>query len=91
MKISLTERSGPRGSNISWPPCSPDFTEMEFFVLGFDLEKIYVKNYENFADLKESNTTVFLDLTNQIIYYSLKNMEKPLKLLVERRGVHVEN
>ena len=84
-------RGGPRDSNISWPPRSPDLTPMDFFVWGFVKEKVYVKNYENLADLKESILAAFLELTNEMISSSVKNIQKRLKLVVERRGLHVEN
>ena len=43
------------------------------------METVYVKNYENSVDLKESITAAFLELTNEVISSSLKNMEKRLK------------
>ncbi len=84
-------RGRPRDSNISWPPRSPDLTPMDFFVWGFVKEKVDIKNHENLTDLKESITALYLELANEMISSSLKNMEKRLKLVVERCGLHVEN
>ena len=68
----MERKSGPRDSNISWPPRCPDLTPIEFVVRSFVKEKVYVKNYENWADLKESITAVFVVLKNEMVSSSLK-------------------
>ena len=84
-------RGGPRDSNISWQPRSPDLIPMDFFVFGFVKEKVNLKNYEKLGDLNEFITAAILEVTNEKISSPLKNIDKPLKLVVERRGLHVEN
>ena len=54
-------------------------------------KEVYVTNYENLVDVKESTTAALLELTNKMILTLLKKMEKRLKMEVERRGLRVEN
>ena len=58
--------------------------------MGICQGNILVKNHGNLADLKESITVAFLELTNEMISFSVNNTDKRLELVVERRGTHVE-
>ena len=72
-------------------PRSPDLTPMDFFVWGFIKSKVYVRNHENMSDLKASIVAAFQELTAEMVSSTLKNMEKRLKLLIQRQGEHIEN
>ena len=57
-KTSRKQEHFPRNAagqdrNITWPPRSPDLTPLDFYLWGHIKSLFYVKNYENFTDLKK--------------------------------------
>ena len=53
--------------------------------------KVYVRDYENMNDLKASIVATFQELTAEMVSSTLRNMEKRLKLIIQRQGGHIEN
>ena len=84
-------RGGPGDTNINCPARSPDLTPMDFFVWGFIKSKVYDRNYQNFDELKGVITTAFGLITEEMVVSTLTNLQKRLKLVVERSGRHVEH
>ena len=83
-------RGSSRDQNIPWPPRSPDLTPMDFFIWGFIKSKVYVRNYESLEELKVSIAVGFRELTPAMVTSTLKNMEKRLRKIVQRKGGHIE-
>ena len=83
-------RGGPRDHNIAWPPRSPDLTPMDFYLWSHIKSKVYVKNYQSLADLKTSITAAFREVTAENVSASVRNLEKRLKMVIERAGAHIE-
>ena len=67
-----------------------DFTPMDFFICGFIKSKVYVRNYESLEELKVSIAVGFRELTPAMVTSTLKNMEKRLREIVQRKGGHIE-
>ena len=76
--------------NITWPPRSPDLTPLDFYLWGHIKSLVYVKNYENLTDLKNSISAAFQEVTQETVSASIKNLEKRLKLVVQNGGAHIE-
>ena len=86
------DRKGRIGdTSINCPARSTDLTPMDFFVWGFIKSKVYDRNYQNFDELKGAITTAFGLITKEMVVSTLTNLQKRLKLVVERSGRHVEH
>ena len=83
-------RGGPNDRNITWPPRSPDLTPLDFYLWGHIKSLVYVKNYENLTDLKNSISAAFQEVTQETVSASIKNLAKRLKLVVQNGGAHIE-
>ena len=83
-------RGCPRDHNIAWPARSPDLTPMDFYLWSHIKSKVYVKNYQSLADLKTSITAAFREVTAENVSASVRNLEKRLKMVIERAGAHIE-
>lgn len=83
-------RGGPRDHQIAWPPRSPDLTPMDFYLWGHIKGKVYVRNYQSLADLKSSISAAFREVTAENVSASVRNLEKRLKMVIERAGAHIE-
>ena len=64
---------------------------MDYFVWDFIKSRVHVRNYENMTDLNASIVAAFQDMSSEMVSPTLKNMEKRLKLVIQRQGGHVEN
>ena len=84
-------RGNSRDTNIPWPARSPDLTPMDFFVWGFIKSKVYVRNYENMTHLEALIVVAFQEFTAEMVSSIFKNMEKRLKLIIQRQGGHIKN
>ena len=94
-KTSRKQEHFPRNAagqdrNITWPPRSPDLIPLDFYLWGHIKSLVYVKNYENLTDLKNSISAAFQEVTQETVSASIKNLEKRLKLVVENGGAHIE-
>ena len=76
---------------IIFGECIVFSTTHGLFVWGFIKSKVYVRNYTSLDELKESITAAFEELTPQMVTSTLKNMEKRLQAVIERKGGHIEN
>ena len=83
-------RGSSRDENIPWPPRSPDLTPMDFFVWGFIKSKVYVRNYATLEELKTAIAAAFREITPAMVTATLRNMEKRLRIVIQRKGGHVE-
>ena len=79
-----------RDHNFAWPTCSPDLTPMDFYLWTHIKSKVYVKNYQSLADLNTSITAAFREVTAENVSASVRNLEKRLKMAIERAGAHIE-
>ena len=71
MNVHLPDRWIGRGTandkHIPWPPRSPDITPMDYFFWGYIKSKAYVRNYENFDDLKDSVIAAFQEVSREML------------------------
>ena len=63
--------------NIAWPPRSPDLTRMDFFLQGHIKGKVYGKITKAWQ--------------TSITQASVSNLEKRLKMMIERAGAHASH
>lgn len=82
-----------RGSQFPWPPRSPDFNPMDFYVWGYMKSLVYSKTIDTREELwrriQEAADTI---RTNLATFFSVrKSLSKRLKRCIEVGGGHVEH
>ena len=57
---------------------------MDFYLYGHIKRKVYVKKYQSLADLNSSISAAFREVTAENVSASVRNVEKRLKMVIER-------
>jgi len=79
-------RDGP----TPWPPRSPDITPLEFFLWGYDKDKVFSTPVPDITNLKERITDAFATITEDILENAWRETNYRLDVLRATKGAHVE-
>lgn len=80
------------GTEVEWPPRSPDLTPMDFFLWGYVKGKIYLTPPENIQELRQRIILSFTELrqNRDFIVNSVREMRRRVELCIQNNGHHVE-
>jgi hypothetical protein len=56
-----------RGGPITWPPCSPDLTPLNFLLWGYVKDKVYSQRVNRLDGLKGRMTAPTANVTNEML------------------------
>jgi len=73
-----------------WPPRSPDFTPIDFFVWGYVKDKVFSTPVPVITDLKARITDAFATITEDTLENTWREIDYQLNVLRATEGAHVE-
>jgi len=79
-------RSGP----IPWPPRSPDFSPLDFFLWGYIKNNVYADRIRNIQHLQERITSAIETVTRDMIHETWQEIEFRLDVSRATNDAHIE-
>lgn len=80
-----------RGSNILWPPRSPDLNPMDFFFWGYLKDIVYAEEAASPDVLKQKVTAACNSMTRDQLYSAAKALIKRCQMCIGEEGGHFEH
>ena len=75
-----------KSPNLSWPPCSPDLTLMDFFLWGYIKSCLYTTPMRDLGELRERILAALQSLTAETIARVIVSYQCRLWYFIEVRG-----
>ena len=75
-----------RGSQIRWPPRSPDLTSPDFFLWGFLKGTVYADRPNSPEQMKERIRTACKNISSELLLKTVEAFEKRVRLCIEVDG-----
>jgi len=79
-------REGP----TSWPPRSPDITQLDFFLWRYVKDKVFWTPVPDITNLKARITDAFGTITEDMLENTWRETDYRLDVLRATKGAHVE-
>ena len=79
-------REGP----TSWPPRSPDITQLDFFLWRYVKDKVFWTPVPDITNLKARITDAFGTITEDMLENTWREIDYRLDVLRATKGAHVE-
>lgn len=79
------------GATIAWPPRSPDFNPLDYFVWGRVRNDVKNQTIENLNELETKITNVIAQMPRHFIKNAIQNIETRIDLNIQNRGGHFEH
>lgn len=88
---NFPERWIGRGSDVLWPPRSPDLTTCDFFLWGYVKEKVYQERFTTIENFKQSIRNAFQSITRNMLQEVRRSFRNRLNLCIEEGGQQFEH
>lgn len=79
------------GSEIAWPPYSPDLNPPDYYLWGATKDHVYQQAPRNLGELKKTIENYIRNIPAATLDDVVRNFEERLRLLVRTEGHHFEN
>ena len=79
-------RDGP----TPWPPRSPDITPLDFFLLGYVKEEVFLTPVPDIINLKARITDALATVTEDVLENTWRETDYRLDVLRATKGAHAE-
>ena len=79
-----------RGGPISWPPRSPDFFPIDFFLWRYIKNIVYAEKIRNIQHLQDRITSAIETVTRDMIQKTWQEIEFRLEVFRATNGAHIE-
>ena len=73
-----------------WPPHSPDFNPLDFFLWGYLKDKVYTPKPATLQDLKNAIRGEIEKITPEMCKSVVDNFKKRLDVIIAQKGRHIE-
>lgn len=80
-----------RGSDTLWPPRSPDFNPLDYFLWGHIKHQVYLTPPEDMDDLMEKIIEACQAITPIMLLHVRNNFIRRMELSIVEAGGHVEH
>lgn len=80
-----------RGSDVPWPPRSPDLTTCDFFLWGYVKERVYQEAFTNINNLKQAIRNAFQSIDRNMLLQVRRSFRDRIELCQERNGHQLEH
>ena len=80
-----------RGGPVAWPPRSPDLTSPNYFLWGFDKERVMVVAPTTPDDMKERIRRAWTEITPQVLSELRWSFHKRINKCLQVEGHHFEH
>ena len=92
LRVVFDRRLVALGTEVEWPPRSPDLTPMDFFLWGYIKGKVFLTPPENIQELRRRIIDAFNDLrqNRDFIVNSVRKMQRRVAACIANNGRHVE-
>lgn len=79
-----------RGGDILWPPRSPDYNPLDFFLWGYVKNKVYQTQPADMNDIRNRIALAFDSVTPEMLIALQHNFSRRMDLTIEQQGGHIE-
>ncbi|GBM05972.1 hypothetical protein AVEN_247664-1 [Araneus ventricosus] len=78
------------GGFVEWPPRSPDFTPLDFFLWGHIKEQVHATPPPTLQDLQRRITDAYASVTPAMLHNVQREIQSRMKICIVANGEHFE-
>ena len=85
------KKNASRFGDVPWPPHSPDLSACDFFLWGYLISKVYVRNPHTVDDQKVSIREEIATVPQEMLVNVMQNFEERLRPCLRQEGPHLSD